>query len=92
MIKTLPQTKRDIIQAYLEEERSHIRIIEEMNVIIQIVKNFSTNLKYHGIVKLSIISRRDRSSIFIQTMINVLIFNSQFEFTFFVYINHDSRY
>ena len=92
MIKTLPRTKRDIIQACLEEERSHIRIIEEMNVFIQIVKNFSTNLKHHGVVKLPIVSRRGRPPTLTQAMVDVLISNPQSGFTFFACANHDSRH
>ena len=92
MVKALPQCKRDAIQARLEEGRAHIRIVEEMNVSIQTVKNFSTNLKHHGVVKLSIISRRGRSSTLTRAMVDVLISNPQFGFTFFACANHDSRH
>ena len=92
MIKKLPKIKRDAIQARLKEERAHIRIIKKMNIFIQIVKNFNTNLKHHDVVKLSIIFQKDRSLILIQTMMNVLISNSQFGFIFFACANHDSRH
>ena len=93
MVKELPLTKRDAIQARLKEGRAHIRIVEEMNVSIQTVKNFSTNLKHHGVVKLPIISRRGRLPTLTQAMVDVsLISNPQSGFTFFACANHDSRH
>ena len=92
MVKELPQTKQDTIQAHLKEGRAHIHIIEEMNVSIQTVKNFSTNLKHHGVVKLPIISRRGRPPTLTRAMVDVLISNPQSGFTFFACANHDSRH
>jgi len=92
MVKELPQTKQDTIQAHLKEGRAHIHIIEEMNVSIQTVKNFSTNLKHHGVVKLPIISQRGRPPTLTQAMVDVLISNPQSRFTFFACANHDSRH
>ena len=92
MVKELPQTKRDAIQARLKEGRAHIRIVEEMNVSIQTVKNFSTNLKHHGVVKLPIVSRRGRPPTLTRAMVDVLISNPQSGFTFFACANHDSRH
>ena len=92
MVKALPQSKRDAIQAHLEEGRAHIQITKEMNVSIQTVKNFSTNWKHHGVVKLPIVSRRGRPPSLTQAMMNVLISNPQSEFTFFACANHDFRH
>jgi len=92
MVKELPQTKRDAIQARLKEGRAHIRIVEEMNVSIQTVKNFSTNLKHHGVVTLPIVSRRGRPPTLTRAMVDVLISNPQSGFTFFACANHDSRH
>ena len=92
MVKAPPQCKRDAIQARLEEGRAHIRIVEEMNVSIQTVKNFSTNWKHHGVVKLPIVSRRGRPPTLTRAMVNVLISNPQSEFTFFACTNHDFRH
>ena len=73
MPKRLPQTKRDAIQARIEQGVPHIDIADEMNVSIQTVKNYSANLKHYNTVLLPSISRIGRPPIFTQEMIEVCV-------------------
>jgi hypothetical protein len=48
MLKVLPDFKRQAIKARLEESVPHLGISEEVNVSVQTVKNYSSNLHRHG--------------------------------------------
>ena len=84
MPRALPQTKLDAIQTRLAEQKDYNYIVEELNVSIQTVKNYSTTLRHHGVLKLPSISKMGRPPALTQAMINVLIPNAQSEFLFII--------
>jgi transposase len=78
MPNPLSQAKRDAIITRLEQGVPHLKIAEEVNVSTQTVKNYSTNMKHHGVVLLPSISKMGRPRIMTQEMTEVLIFKTQF--------------
>jgi transposase len=73
MVGPLPQSKRDAIKARLEEGRPHLEIAEEINVSIQTVKDYSSNLRMFGEVLLPSVGRRGRKPILTHEMVEVRI-------------------
>ena len=73
MPKPLPQSKRDAIRTRLNEGTPHSTIADEVNVSIQTVKNYSTNLKHHGTVLLPSVSKSGRPPILTQEMVEAWI-------------------
>ena len=73
MGKPLPQSKRDAIKARLEEGRAHFEIVEEINVSVQTVKNYSSTLKQYDTVILSSIGQKGRKPILTREIVEVRI-------------------
>ena len=71
MVAPLPHSKREAIKQRLEEATPHIRIAEEISVSIQTVKNYSSNLRHHGIVVVPIASKQGRPPIMTCEMVEV---------------------
>ena len=82
MSKPLLQSKRDIIKTRLEEEIPHNAIIDEMNVSLQTIKNYSASLKAYDIVILPSTSQRGRKPILTREMMEIRIPKAQSEHTF----------
>ena len=83
MPKALPQSKRDAIKTQLEEGIPHTTIADEINVSLQTVKNYSTNLKHHGTTLLPSVSKMGRPPILTQEMVEVWILEAQSKHTIF---------
>ena len=81
MDKPLLQSKRDAIKTRLEEV-PHNAIVEEMNVSLQSVKNYSASLKAYDTVILPSISQRGRKPILTREMVEVRILKTQSEHIF----------
>lgn len=86
MPKALPQSKRDAIETRLKEGIHHSKIADEVNVSIQTVKNYSTNLKHHGAVLLPSISKLGRPPILTREMVEVQI--PKIQSTHTIFSNH----
>ena len=82
MGKSLLQSKRDAIKTRLEEEIPHSAIIDEMNMSLQTIKNYSASLKAYDTVILSSTSQRDRKPILTREMMKIRILKTQSEHTF----------
>src|SRR5271169_46631 len=83
MPKALPQSKRDPIKTLLEEGIPHATIADEINISIQTIKNYSTNLKHHDTVLLPGISKLGRPPILTREMVEVQIPEAQSKHTIF---------
>jgi hypothetical protein len=87
MPNPLSQAKRDAIITRLQEGVPHLKIAEQVNVSTQTFKNYSINMKHHGVVLLPSISRMNRPCIMTQEMIEILIFKTQFDDVNIISIN-----
>ena len=87
MPKPLPQSKRDAIKTRLEEGIPHTAIADEMNVSMQTVKNYSTNLKHYDTVILPSACLRGRPPILTQEMVEVKVPKTQSEHAFSCNVN-----
>src|SRR5947207_5660903 len=77
MSKSLLQSKRDIIKTRLEEEIPHSAIVDEMNVSLQTIKNYSASLKTYDTVILPSTSQRGCKPILTREMVEIRIPKTQ---------------